>query len=242
MEDRYRPIELAQRAGISSSSVRSYERLGFLPPAERSPSGHRIYRRRHVLAMDASRALIRGYGWETARLIMRAVHKEEMIVALRTIDTCHAETERARRDASALASGLRDLIQRYQESTRPQGQHFPIRIGELASMIGVRESAIRFWESQGLLKPQRDSANRYRLFNATDVRDVRVVSLLRAAGYDFTDIRIMLREIEQTTPDAVLDAISRRERSLDETSWHCLRASALLWTYLDEAGYVFAGR
>ncbi|MGI8405089.1 MAG: MerR family transcriptional regulator [Thermomicrobiales bacterium] len=239
MDDRYRPIDLARRAGIGSSSVRSYERLGFLPPAERSPAGHRIYRLRHALAMDASRALIQGYGWETARHIMQAVHQSEIVVALRIIDVHHAEIERARKDASTLASGLRDLIQYEEKSSSAEVRRFPIRIGELAAMIGVRESAIRFWEAEGLLQPRRDAMNHYRLFNEVDVRTVRVVSLLRAAGYGFTDIRIMLQELQQATPDAALDAISRRERSLDETSWNCLKGSALLWTYLEDAGHDF---
>ena len=235
MEDRYRPIDLARRAGIGSSSVRSYERLGFLPPAERSASGHRLFRRRHVLAMDASRALIKGYGWETARLIMRAIHGGENVVALRIIDARHAEIERARSNASVLASGLRDLIQRDDAITNTVIDRTAIRIGALASLIGVRESSIRFWESEGLFEPRRESASGYRLFDAVDIRDVRVVSLLRAAGHDFAAIRQMLLELRRSSPDAALDAITRRERSLDETSWNCLRANALLWNYLDSA-------
>ncbi len=233
MEDRYRPIDLARRAGIGSSSVRSYERLGFLPPAERSTSGHRIYRGRHLRAMDASRALIKGHGWETARRIMRAIHDGEIVVALRMIDARHAEIEQARSDASALASGLRELIQRDDATTTTVPDRTAIRIGALASLIGVRESSIRFWESESLFKPRRESASGYRLFDAADIRDVRVVSLLRAAGHDFAAIRQMLLELRKSSPDAALEAITRRERSLDEASWNCLRANALLWTYLD---------
>lgn len=240
MEDRYRPIDLARRAGIGSSSVRSYERLGFLPSAERGASGHRIFSRRHVLAMDASRALIKGYGWETARLIMRAIHDGEVVVALRIIDAHHAEIERARSDASALASGLRDLIQRDDAAANAVIDPTAIRIGALASLIGVRESAIRFWESEGLFKPRRESASGYRLFDAVNIRDVRVVSLLRAAGHDFAAIRQMLLELRKSAPDAALDAIAQREQSLDETSWNCLRANALLWTYLDCANIQFS--
>lgn len=36
--------ELARRAGVSTKTVRYYEELGILPPAERLPNGYRVYR------------------------------------------------------------------------------------------------------------------------------------------------------------------------------------------------------
>ena len=35
--------ELAVRCGISRDTVRFYERVGLLPPARRTPSGHRVF-------------------------------------------------------------------------------------------------------------------------------------------------------------------------------------------------------
>lgn len=35
--------KLAERVGASADTLRYYERIGLLPPAERSPSGYRLY-------------------------------------------------------------------------------------------------------------------------------------------------------------------------------------------------------
>ena len=42
-EGRYRIAEVADRTGFSTPTLRYYEEIGLLPPAERSPAGYRIY-------------------------------------------------------------------------------------------------------------------------------------------------------------------------------------------------------
>ncbi|MEE2048253.1 MerR family DNA-binding transcriptional regulator, partial [Nocardiopsis tropica] len=53
-----RPSDLAHEHGISTQAVRNYERDGFLPPAERTPSGYRIYTEAHAAALRAYLALV----------------------------------------------------------------------------------------------------------------------------------------------------------------------------------------
>ncbi len=67
----FRPIDLAHAVGISPQTVRTYERFGFLPPAERTPTGQRRYGPRHAQALQTARTMIAGYGWQSALEIMR---------------------------------------------------------------------------------------------------------------------------------------------------------------------------
>src|SRR5688572_31749675 len=60
-----RPVELGRAIGLSAQQVRRYERWGYLPPAERTTSGHRRYGPRHLHAILAVRAMQAGYGWFT---------------------------------------------------------------------------------------------------------------------------------------------------------------------------------
>ena len=68
------------------------------------------------------------------------------------------------------------------------------RIGEAAAQVGVSASALRLWERQGLVRPQR-TGGRYRIYNDADlehlrrVRRLREVDRLNAAG-----IRRVLRD------------------------------------------------
>jgi DNA-binding transcriptional MerR regulator len=43
LEGRYRIAEVAQRTGFSTPTLRYYEDIGLLPPAERTPAGYRLY-------------------------------------------------------------------------------------------------------------------------------------------------------------------------------------------------------
>lgn len=47
-ERRYRIAEVADRTGFSTPTLRYYEEIGLLPPAERTPSGYRVYDDRAV--------------------------------------------------------------------------------------------------------------------------------------------------------------------------------------------------
>lgn len=68
------------------------------------------------------------------------------------------------------------------------------RIGEAAHRVGVSPSALRLWERQGLVRPQR-TGGRYRIYDDADldrlrrVRRLREVDRLNAAG-----IRRVLRD------------------------------------------------
>lgn len=42
---------LADRFGVSPESLRVWERQGLIPPAHRTPGGHRRYGREHVAAL-----------------------------------------------------------------------------------------------------------------------------------------------------------------------------------------------
>ncbi len=70
-----RTNDLARAVGISVQQVRNYETSGFIPAAERSPSGYRRFTRQHHVALKTARALIIGYGWQMAQQIMQATHQ-----------------------------------------------------------------------------------------------------------------------------------------------------------------------
>ena len=56
-----------------------------------------------------------------------------------------------------------------------------MRISDLAAEAGVTVKAVRYYESQGLLKPRRES-NGYRSYEAEDVFVVREVKALLSLG------------------------------------------------------------
>ncbi|EEP70123.1 transcriptional regulator [Micromonospora sp. ATCC 39149] len=187
----YRPADLAREHGISTQSVRNYERDGVLPPARRTPSGYRVYTTAHASALRAYLALIPAHGYATSGEIMRAVNAGDMDTALRAIDRSHAQLLRDREtlDAVEVAVGL---LTGPPAASRPDR---PLAIGGLSRRIGVTSAALRKWERAGVLAPRRSSATGYRLYSADDVRDAELAHLLRRGGYRLDHIATVVRQI-----------------------------------------------
>lgn len=65
------------------------------------------------------------------------------------------------------------------------------KIGELAKQSGIRTSAIRFYESVGLLPaPARESG--WRLYDASISERLKVIQAARSAGFSIAEIRLLL--------------------------------------------------
>lgn len=234
----YRPIDLARAAGLSAQMVRNYEELGFLPPAPRGPAGHRRYGAAHVRALEVARVLIAGYSWQHARHIMGAAHRGDTAAALAAADARHADLHRRRRDLEGTLDALRVAAASPSGAPPPAGRGGhpgrTLSIGEAAQEVGVRVSALRFWEAQGVLQPTRDKPSGYRVFDSEQLRQLRVVALLRDAGYGFAPIRGVLAEMAAGRPEQALAAAERRLADLTEASRRCSAATAALSTYLEE--------
>lgn len=223
-----RPVDLARAAGISAQQVRNYLDDGILPPAERSPAGYRLFDRRHHAALLTYRALVRGYGWDAARTVMRAVHRGEPAVALARVDEVHAEVHRQRLALRATAEALEAVAEHPPETVPRTG----LRVGGLASRLGVRPSALRVWEAAGLLTPARDRDG-HRRYGAADVRDARLVAVLRQGRYPLPQIKPIVDQVRDSGgTEALRAAVSDRGTALAHRSAAMLEAATHLHRYL----------
>jgi DNA-binding transcriptional MerR regulator len=228
-----RTSDLAQAARISVQQVRNYEASQFIPPAERSPGGYRLYNELHLTALKTARSLLEGYGWQQARLIMQAVHQGNLPAALALVDERHAELARKRAQVEETLAALRLLA----AQSIPAAASRPVtrwRVGEAAAAVGVRVSALHFWEQQGLLHPAREPGSRYRLYDEAQMRRLRVVVLLREAGYDFPAIHTALNEMTAGRPERAIAATEKRRADFARTSWACLTGVSSFQAYVSE--------
>lgn len=233
VSDYLRTIDLAQAGHISVQQVRNYEAGGFIPPVERSPNGYRLYTQKHLAALKTVRSLLGGYGWQRTREIMQAVHQGQLAVALTHIDERHAELAAKRLQLEQTLAALTTLAVQPVTPANPR-QSQRLRIGEAAKLVGVRVSALHFWEQQGLLQPGRDQSSRYRLYDEQQMRRLRVVALLREAGYDFPAIHTALDELVAGRTARAIAAVEKRHAELARTSWACLAAMATFHGYISE--------
>jgi DNA-binding transcriptional MerR regulator len=220
-------VDLARLAGISTQQVRNYVDAGILPPTPRTPAGYRRFDDRHRRALLTYRSLAGGFGWDTAREIMRAVHAGDLARALSLVDAGHAALHDQRRSLQATADALEAVVD---TSDLPRSA---LRIGEAASHLGIRPSALRVWESAGLLTPARERGTGYRRYGAADVRDARMIHMLRQGRYPLTQIRPVLDGLRRTgSRDALRAAIAQRRAGLTRQAAAMLEGASHLHDYV----------
>jgi DNA-binding transcriptional MerR regulator len=185
------------------------------------------------VALKAARLLIGGYGGQLAQQIMRALHAGRRSDALALIDERHAELARTRAQLEQTLAALGVLAQQLPSEAHPRFSE-RLRVGAAAQLVGVRVSALRFWEQQGLLRPIRESGSNYRLYGEQQLRRLRIVALLRQANYDFAAIRTTLDELEAGRPQRAVAAVEQRRSELAGISWRCIEAIAALHGYISE--------
>lgn len=74
-----------------------------------------------------------------------------------------------------------------------------LSIGDVARQAGVRTSALRYYESVGLLAPPT-RVNGRRVYDASAVDVLRLVQLAKGAGFSVAEIRKLLNGFDRTTP------------------------------------------
>ncbi|MEJ3651709.1 MerR family transcriptional regulator [Actinomycetes bacterium KLBMP 9759] len=224
-------MDLARTAGVSTQQIRNYIAAAILPPADRAATGYRLLHDGHRHALLAYRALAAGHGWENARTVLQSVHAGDEQRALEIIDAVHATVHQQRGALDEMGAALEAVAgQETPEAAVPQAG---LRIGEAAARLGVRTSALRVWESAGLLVPQRERGTGYRVYTAADVRDARMILMLRQSRYPLTQIRPILDGLRTSGSSAALrEAIARRKAQLAQRSVAMLEGASRLHTYL----------
>jgi DNA-binding transcriptional MerR regulator len=225
-----RPADLARAAGISTQQVRNLVGAGVLPPAPRTATGYRRFDARHRRALLTYHALAAGYGQRTARAIMRSVHAEDLALALSLVDAAHAGLHEERLALRATGEALEAVAK---EDPAPSPPRSGLLVGEAAAVLGVRPSALRVWEAAGLLSPRRERSTGYRRYGPADVRDGRMIAVLRRAGYPLAQIWPVLDGLRRTgSADALRAAITRRQAEMTRQAFSMLEGSGLLHHYV----------
>jgi len=229
----YRPVDLARAVGLSPAQIRNYEQFGFIPEAERTPTGYRIYTDRHLNALHAARTIQTGYGWQRALDAMQAVHVGEHAAALAVADERHAalHTQRAQvtQAIAGLATAQRD-VGTVLGIRIPRGH--TISIGQAAAALGVNTSAIRYWETRGVIQPGR-STNGRRRYDNRQLQQLQLIKLLRDINYRFDTIATVVDNLTDPTGTRATRALEERRQRINTASTNTAKATRTLLDYIE---------
>ncbi len=93
-----------------------------------------------------------------------------------------------------------------------------LTIGELANRTGLRTSALRYYEEQGLIEPAERTAAGYRLYDESAEQTVRFIQRAQRLGFSLGDIRLLLQGMQQRdlTDEAIIQTAEARYLLLEK--------------------------
>ena len=114
---------LATAAGVNLETVRYYERIGLMPPPDRTPGGHRSYRPEHRARLAfIRRARELGFSLDDARTLLALAEPGRQTCAeVKAIAADHLDDVRAKiADLTRLAAVLDEAVRQCGDGDVPQ--------------------------------------------------------------------------------------------------------------------------
>ncbi len=72
-----------------------------------------------------------------------------------------------------------------------------LTVTELANRSGATPHAVRYYTRLGLLRPERDPGNGYRLYEPREVGWLRFIRQAKRLGYTLSEIREIMHDSDQ---------------------------------------------
>ncbi|MBW4084476.1 TioE family transcriptional regulator [Paenibacillus sp. S150] len=212
----YKPAEIAAALGISTSALRHYESRGAVPAPERAANGYRLFTELHLAYFRCLRAMNPGFGYKVTYDVLRCIQRADMDQALWLAGAEQAKLQEEKAAADQTLILLQDpginIIKGKPVNPR-------MTIGEAAEIAGVKPSAIRHWEKEGLLTPLRNPENGYRIYTAVHLRQILLIRTLRRTVYFLERMKELVEAVEQhslekakVVAEHALDRINQRNR------------------------------
>ncbi|NQX62145.1 MerR family transcriptional regulator [Paenibacillus qinlingensis] len=174
-----RPIDIAKKLNISTSTLRNYETKGRVPTSVRTSKGYRQYTDEHVAYFTCIQSMEPGFGMEATSEILGFIQRKEMNSALRIVNEVQANLHRD----TLLAESNIQLLETESPSVHDAQDMVWMSIGEVAQETSLPRSTIRHWEKVGLILSSRDPQNGYRRYNRSQLHKIRLLRTLRPAVY-----------------------------------------------------------
>jgi MerR family transcriptional regulator, redox-sensitive transcriptional activator SoxR len=85
-------------------------------------------------------------------------------------------------------------------------------IGEVAARTGLRASAIRYYEEQGLL-PAAERRGGKRVYDSSIFQRIAIINLAKAAGFSLSEIRVVLTSTDASQPRTTWSGLAKAKRA-----------------------------
>lgn len=222
-----RPIDIARRLRVSTSTLRKYEEAGLVPEADRTAAGYRTYTLEHAAYFACVRGMLPAFDLVFIRKVMRAVQERAVDKALWQMTKAQA--------------GLwqeRQIVARFMDRMQGAGKRSALRkdmtIAEASQETGIPVTTIRYWEKAGLLSVPRNRANRYRLYGDAHIESLLLLYAVKLSvqghrgRHYITAMREAYEGLDQADDQQVAELAGRIARHMDAVNRRQMEALAAL--------------
>ncbi len=190
--------QIAKSVGVHPNTVRLYEQWGLLPTVPRTPAGYRRFSVAHLNQMRLARMAYSGL-WPG-----RKIHQSAVALVRRSaggdlggaLEMAYSHLALVKAELAHAEAAAR-LLERWAQGTATDSTQEKLSIGQVAEMLDVSRDALRNWERNGLIRVPRRPENRYRAYSGAEIGRLRVIRMLRSAGYSMMAILRMLCQLDQ---------------------------------------------
>ncbi|MDV4149783.1 MerR family DNA-binding transcriptional regulator [Clostridium sp. AL.422] len=194
----YRPIDIARKLNISTSTLRIYEDMGIIPPVKRNASGYRIFTEIHLNYFTCIRKMIKGYSLVFTGELLKEHMKGNLDKALWMITKSQSdlynEKLRLERVSLNLINTLND-----KDNNMQKGKNELLTINEISKITDVNITTIRYWENIGLISSVRGQENNYRLFDENQIKKILIIHALKYSlktKHNYYNMEMLKKELE----------------------------------------------
>lgn len=218
-----RPIDIARKLNISTSSLRGYEERGLIPPTDRTENGYRIYTEEHLAYFECIVGMAPAFGMNITSRVLFDIQNKDVHAALWRINEAQVENHHAKTMLHQIICLVKELeVQPAIERT--------FMIGEIAKKIGVAHSTLRYWEKEGFIFSARGEENNYRYFDVFQYIKILLMKAIQNAVYSNETVKIKdaVKKLREKDLLAVKEIIVDIERYLNNNNWLQLQGLSVL--------------
>lgn len=192
----YSTSEIARIMGIHPNTVMLYEKWGYIAPVERKENGYRVYTETHLEQMKLVRMalrneLIKCYMRFEVKNIIRSAAQGDLRKALELSKEYLTHIQNEKDNELKVMKVIQEIL----KSDSLEEKNISLNRNGAAKLIGVSINVIVYWERNGLLEVPR-SKNGYRVYGEDEIKQLRVIKVLRQENYSTQCIRGMLKKLK----------------------------------------------
>lgn len=189
----YLPSELARIFDIHPNTVRLYEKLGYISKALRKPNGYREFTERHLLQLKICRHIF-GYPFKSRRIR----NAGNLVIGASADWNIESGKKYARHYIYSIQFDM-DIAEKASYTLEQWSDHEvtnniispsekQYNRKEIAVLLGITSETVRNWERNELISSAKHGKNNERIFDNSDLERLRIIYMLRQAGYSISSI------------------------------------------------------